>query len=239
MYQNSFLNFITLKFATRLNSKESMQLLTLFAVISALTTLFSTTANAFDELNGPQTLIYDTNHFNNTTAGNTISYNYIHIDTNTKATVKDNVTLVVKNEKDNIHRDLSVVFLTDERKLHLPDFNNRRGNPVIIGMLEHLAQTMGRETGGGALYFRNRFKDKLADDSVEVIVDKNNSSFSFSPFANDPYVADQIALTESIVNIEFSEDIPGQLKLVEFIYGPKDNSEGSRRLEYANTKSQQ
>lgn len=238
MYQNSFLSVVASKMFYGCVSMKHIRIPTLLVFYTAIATLLPTSASAFDELNGPQTLIYDTNHFDKTTAGNTISYNYIHIDTNTKATVEDNVTLIVKNEKDNIHRDLSVVFLTDERKLHLPDFNNRRGNPVIIGMLEHLAQTMGRETGGGALYFRNRFKDKLADDSVEVIVDKNNSSFSFSPFANDPYVADQIALTESIVNIEFNEDIPGQLKLVEFIYGPKDNSEGSRRLEYANTKSQ-
>lgn len=201
--------------------------------------LFTNHASAFDELNEPQKLIYDTSHFNKTSAGNKITYNYIHIDSKTETTIEDNVLLTVKAEQDNNHRDVSVEFLTEERKIHLPDFNNRRGNPVIIGMLEHLAQTMGQETGGGALYFRNRIRDKLADDSVEVIVKDDSYSFSFSPLANDPYIGDRIALSESVVNIEFSEEIPGQLKLVELIYGPKNNSEGTRKLEYVDTKNPQ
>lgn len=198
----------------------------------------ASTAMAFDDLNEPQTLIYDTNHLEQTNAGSTITYDYAYTDNTTDKKIKDQVLLSIKKEHENAQRDVSLSFLTQERKLHLPDFNKRRGNPVIIGMLEHLAQAMGTETGGGALYFRNRIKDKLADDNLKIVRIGDKSEFSFSPFVNDPYVADRIALTESIITIAFSNEVPGQLLSIEYVSGPSNNPEATRKLEFSSVKQE-
>ena len=195
-------------------------------------------ANAFEELNEPQTLIYDTNHLEKTSAGNLISYDYSYINTSNDEKVEDQVLLSITKEHVDAKRNMSISFLSDERKLHLPDFNNRRGNPVIIGMLEHLAQTMGQETGGGALYFRNRIKDKLADDSLKIVQSGSKSEFSFSPFTNDPYVADRISLTESVITIAFSNDVPGQLLSIEYVSGPSKKPESTRKLVFSGLQAQ-
>lgn len=215
---------------------KAMQTLALFVSIAA--PFVTSTATAFEDLNEPQTLIYDTSHLEQTNAGSTIAYNYAYIDNNTDKTIEDQVLLSIKKEHENAHRDVSLSFLTAERKLHLPDFNKRRGNPVIIGMLEHLAQTMGKETGGGALYFRNRIKDKLADENLEVVQSGDKSEFSFSPFVNDPYVADHIALTESVITIAFSNEVPGQLLSIEYVSGPSNKPEASRKLEFSGVKQE-
>ena len=208
-------------------------------VASFLGSLFTwTNANAFEELNEPQALIYDTNHLEKTSAGNLISYDYSYINTNNDEKVQDQVLLTITKEHVDAKRNMSINFLSDERKIHLPDFNNRRGNPVIIGMLEHLAQIMGQETGGGALYFRNRIKDKLADDSLKIVQSGSKSEFSFSPFTNDPYVADRISLTESVITIAFSNDVPGQLLSIEYVSGPSKKPESTRKLVFSGLQAQ-
>lgn len=195
-------------------------------------------ALAFEELNEPQKLIYDTSHLEKTSAGNTIAYDYSYLNTVNDEKIDDQVVLLIKQEREDVYRDVSIEFLSDERKLHLPDFNRQRGNPVIIGMLEHLAQTMGQQTGGGALYFRNRIKDKLADDSLKIVKNDNKSEFSFSPFKNDPYVADRIDITESVITIAFSSDVPGQLLSIEYRSGPATNPEATRKLVFSRAGSE-
>lgn len=214
-------------------AKTCARPLLLSVVMLAACCLSATKASAFEELNEPQTLIYDTSHLEKTKAGNTIVYEYQYLNTASDESIQDKVVLSIVKEHENAQRDVSIKFLSDERKLPLPDFSNRRGNPVIIGMLEHLAQSIGRETGGGALYFRNRIRDKLAADDVEIIQTANKSEFSFSPFTNDPYVADRIALTESIITIAFSSDVPGQLLSIEHVSGPATNPEYTRKLVFS------
>lgn len=210
----------------------------LTAVIFSIGFLTTKTALAFEELNEPQKLIYDTNHLEKTSTGNSIAYDYSYLNRTNDEKIDDKVILLINQERDDAYRDLSIEFLSDERKLHLPDFKNHRGNPVIIGMLEHLAQTMGQQTGGGALYFRNRIKDKLADDSLEILTSDARSEFSFAPFKNDPYVADQIAITESVITIAFSRDVPGQLLSIEYVSGPATNPEATRKLEFSGVESE-
>ena len=91
-------------------------------------------AVAFDELNEPQTLIYDTDHLTKTVEGSAIKYNY-KLQREGEESLTDEVTLVIAKERDENRRDVSVNFLSGDHKLHLPDFDNYRGNPVIIGCL--------------------------------------------------------------------------------------------------------
>jgi len=197
-------------------------------------------AFAFDELNLPQTLIYDTDHLTKTQEGSAIKYTYQLLRAD-EDPMQDEVSLSIVKERDENRRDVSVSFLSGETKMHLPDFDNYRGNPVIIGMLEHLAQSMGYDTGGGALYFRNRIRDQLASSDVEVNqIDKVSGNdkirvteFSFAPLQDDPYVADRPELTESTITVSFSEDVPGHLVSIAYISGPEDKPATSRILEFS------
>ena len=198
--------------------------------------------SAFDELNEPQTLIYDTDHLGKTVEGSAITYSY-ELQREGEESVVDKVTLSITKERQENRRDVSVKFLSGEYKLHLPDFDNYRGNPVIIGMLEHLAQSMGYDTGGGALYFRNRIRDQLAGN--EVVIKKSEADgiagagekirlteFSFAPLHNDPYVLDRPELTESTITVTFSEDVPGHLVSIAYISGPQNKPVSNRVLEF-------
>ena len=211
-------------------------------MLLAITSMYSASGWAFENLNLPQQLIYDTSHLAKTESGATIVYAYTSHDTDLDETVEDFVKLNIQKIRPDDRRDVSVEFLSGSLKISLPAFDNYRGNPVIIGMLEHLAQAIGRDTGGGALYFRNRIRDKLADESIEVVESKTTAggkdseitrtSFSISPLRNDPYVADRSDLTESVITLSFSDDLPGGLLAIEFASGPVDNPKTTRVLRY-------
>ena len=192
------------------------------------TVCFCHSAIAFENLTEAQTLIYDTPHLANTESGQVISYTYsadsvVVSPSSAKQTgqpadsLTDKVVLSVLDAHADNKRDVSVEFLSGERKLPLPDFRAYRGNPVIIAMLEHIALSMSRETGGGTLYFRNRIKDGLAGADLkvsEVAVqhsDKKISArqFSFSPFSNDAYLAEKPQYTGSVFTFTLSDEVPG------------------------------
>lgn len=206
---------------------------------------FPFNVGAFEELNEPQTLIYDTDHLGKTTEGSTIIYAYEKLQAD-EAALEDEVVLSIKKARDDNRRDVSVKFLSGDIKLHLPDFDNYRGNPVIIGMLEHLAQSMGYDTGGGALYFRNRIRDQLANKNVtinkrtddQIIADQKIpvSEFSFAPLENDPYVANKPDMTESTITLIFSEEVPGHLVSIAYVSGPDDKPATTRTLKYSGVK---
>lgn len=221
-----------------------MRFRTLPAVLFVACLTLSQHVSAFEDLNEPQTLIYDTSHLARTEAGTSISYLYMSKDTEAGETLEDKVVLSIHKERDEARRDISVDFLTGEWKIALPDFDNYRGNPVVIGMLEHLAQSLGRDTGGGVLYFRNRIRDQLANDDVKVIRSSstlesaggdeiNKVEFTISPLSNDPYVAERRDLTESVITLAFSEDVPGSLLSIKFVSGPADNPRLFRELEFS------
>jgi len=207
---------------------------------TVLCSLAALNAYAFEELNLPQTLIYDTDHLTKTEEGSAIKYTY-ELLREDQDPMQDEVSLSIVKKRDENRRDVSVSFLSGETKMHLPDFENYRGNPVIIGMLEHLAQSMGYDTGGGALYFRNRIRDQLASSEVEVNEhdtaagdDKIRvTELSFAPLRGDPYVANRPELTESTITLSFSEDVPGHLVSIAYISGPEEKPATSRILQFS------
>jgi len=171
---------------------------------------------AFENLTPAQNLIYDTAHLSNTVAGQQINYRY-HSRTAADEVIDDRVSLSIVKSHGNEKRDVVLNFLSAERHLPLPDFNAFRGNPVIIAMLEHIAQSFGRETGGGVLYFRNRIRDALAKDSTRVeqmTVAYHQQTIEasrvlFSPFSGDAYLAEKPAYTNAAFSITLSGKVPG------------------------------
>lgn len=174
------------------------------------------TAHAFDQLTTAQNLVYGTAHLSNTRAGQQIIYRY-RSQKSDDDIVNDRVLLSIVKNHDDDKRDVVLDFLSAERHIILPDFNEFRGNPVIIAMLEHIAQTFGRETGGGVLYFRNRIRDALAKDSTgveKISVDNGAMTIaatrvSFAPFVDDSYLAEKPEYTGARFSIVLSDEVLG------------------------------
>jgi hypothetical protein len=175
-------------------------------------------ALGFEKLTDAQTWIYDKGHLANTVDGQTVTYHYESADTQSSV-VEDSATLTIVKSQDEEHRDVELDFLSDTRHLPLPAFNGYRGNPIIIAMLEHIAQNMGNETGGGALYFRNRIRDALAAEDVNI--ESGLSQYdthtirttvvSFLPFSEDTYLDKDSVFRDARFALEFSDEVPGGL----------------------------
>ena len=173
------------------------------------------TVHAF-ELTPAQRLVYDTPHLSNTVDGQRISYRYRSLEHGNDV-VNDRVSLSISEGREKGRRNVIVEFLSAERRMVLPEFTDYRGNPVIIAMLEHIAQAFGKETGGGVLYFRNRIRDALAQDNLEI--ERLNMEYdgktvaarrvNFLPFAGDRYLGGQPEFTGAVFMIVVSEQVPG------------------------------
>lgn len=198
-------------------------------ILVALGLCCASVSSAFEELTPAQSLIYDTPHLSNTDSGQTITYSYAG-DFAEGDKVSGKVTLSISNAQENGKRDVAVEFLSDERKLALPDFQGYRGNPVIIAMLEYIAREMGNESGGGALYFRNRIRDALASKSLEILDKKMASDgenisikeLRFLPFKDDEYLGNQPRYAESEFIISLSDEVPGGVVSIDVRSALKD-----------------
>lgn len=176
----------------------------------------SSTVVAFEELNEAQALLFNSPHLVNTQNGQSISYDY-RSEVIEKEPVEDVVVMNVTAQVDDERRDVEINFLTDERHLVLPPFPGYRGNPVLMAMLEHVVREIGKETGGGALYFRNRIRDALASDKVSVETQKisvNDNEIDatvvqFQPFENDQRIEPDSIYGDAIITITLSDTVPG------------------------------
>jgi len=197
----------------------------------------SAAAQAFEQLSAAQNLLYGRAHLSNTLAGQQIRYRY-RSQKSVDDIVNDRVLLSITKSHDDDKRDVALDFLSAERHMILPDFNEFRGNPVIIAMLEHIAQSFGRETGGGVLYFRNRIRDALADSSTgieDITVDFGATTIaatkvSFSPFIKDRYLAGKPEYTGATISIVLSEEIQGGVVGVAVKSGQNDAAYFEREI---------
>jgi len=196
--------------------RPNTSLLRLHLILLPLLVATITSAHAFDELSEAQTWVYEHPHMANTEAGQSIAYRYLRTSADEEP-IEDIASLTVASAYDDNRRDISLEFLSDERRVPLPDFPGFRGNPVIIAMLEHIAQSIGSDTGGGVLYFRNRIRDALAGDQVAIeetaleVADAQISAtvLAFSPFVGDPYLAEHPDYLDARFEVALSDEVPG------------------------------
>jgi len=187
-------------------------------------TLYATSGHAFDQLTEAQGWIYDRSHLSNTRTGQIVEYDYSSSN-EINNSVEDVATLSITAEKPENRRDITVNFLTEDRHISLPDFTAYRGNPIVIAMLERVAQDLGQKTGGGVLYFRNRIRDSLA--SADVKLDNESLNFNnepieattltFFPFSNDAYLGSEPLLREARFTMSFSDDVPGSVVSIQIL----------------------
>ncbi len=173
-------------------------------------------AHGFENLNAAQNLVYNTAHLSNTESGQQIRYQY-QGQTASNEPIDDRVLLSITKAYADERRDVTVDFLSDEQHVIFPDFPGFRGNPVIITMLEHIAQSFGKETGGGVLYFRNRIRDSLAHKSTRVETVKSSyqdlaidaKQIRFTPLADDTNLKQNPEYGAAVFSITLSDQVPG------------------------------
>lgn len=178
--------------------------------------LLPTAATAFDELAPAQALVYDTAHMANTQAGEVLDYRYLQKDQGTQD-LDDSARLEVVATHADGRRDIALDFLSEVRHIPTPDFDGWRGNPVLLVMFERLAQDFSAETGGGAIYFRNRIRDAMASEAADLSdVDVAwqgeqvaAQRLSFRPFAKDAYLGARPRFASTEVELIISELVPG------------------------------
>lgn len=191
------------------------------ALALVLATLGAGAAQAFDELNAAQRLIYARPHLAATRAGDTIEYRYRER-VGERAALEDRVRVEITAADGAERRDVALDFLSGERRMALPPFTAYRGNPVLIAALEHFVRTFAREADGSALYFRNRVRDALASDAVEIREGEREvgghrvptTTIDFTPFADDPYVGARPGFGDARFRLVLSEAVPGGVVLV-------------------------
>jgi len=174
------------------------------------------TAFAFDQLAPAQALVYQTRHLANTGTGDELAYRYTRQEADLPQ-VQDRATLDIVMAHDDDRRDVHVDFLTGERHLTLPDFQGWRGNPILLAMLEHVAQELSVGAGGGALYFRNRIRDAMAGDGA--VLDSVSAAWQgeqvaatrlhFRPFEGDAYLGARRGYAGTEFELVFSDAVPG------------------------------
>ena len=178
--------------------------------------------HAFDAaaLTPAQTLIYETPHLAGTAAGDEIGYAWTERgggDAGAGDALEDRATLEVVAAHEDGTRDVTLDFLSGERRIELPAFEGWRGNPVLMATLERFAQDFATAGGGGALYFRNRMRDALSTDAASAEPVERTwagepvaaTRVEFHPFANDPYVGARPGFGDATVSLEFSDEVPG------------------------------
>ena len=115
-------------------------------------------------------------------------------------------------------RPVHVDFLTDARRLELPDLDRATGNPVILFFLERDVREMHRLTGGSTNYYRKRVRMALADaakvQTVTTSVDGRSvaaTEIRIAPYVDDPARSRYERFAEKRYRFVLADDVPGKV----------------------------
>lgn len=169
------------------------------------------------EISKAEKLLFMENHFKNVSPPETLEYNYVQTGTEGKG-FKDEVVLDVKKKNSDGSVVLSSSFLTDERKVPVPEAEQFEGNPAIQGFLERDIKEMKRLTGGSTSYFRKRIRLALAESAkVEPVTvsykgnDIAGQKITIEPYLEDPMKERFRQYAGKKYTFVLSEKVPGNV----------------------------
>jgi len=132
--------------------------------------------------------------------------------------VDDVATLRVGPPASDGGRPVHVDFLSDARRLELPDLDHATGNPVILFFLERDVREMHRLTGGSTNYYRKRVRMALAGTADVQTVTTSVGARSvaateirLAPYAEDPARSRYERFAEKRYRFLLADDIPGKV----------------------------
>lgn len=146
--------------------------------------------------------------------------------------IDDKARLIVGTPTMGGSHPIKVEFLSDARKLELPDIDAARANPMILYFLEREVREMHRITGGAASYYRKRIRMALAEgnqvDVVTVTVGSRRvaaTEIRIAPYRDDPARSRYEKYAETIYVFTLSDEVPGKVvELRSELLGPPNLS---------------
>ena len=160
-----------------------------------------------------EALLFETDHLAPMAASATLVYQF-RKRSNVEPAFTDSVELDVVRSKGKVHAALR--FLSGERRRALPEVDDARGNPVLLGFLEHDIAEMKRLTGGSVTYFRKRIRMALANNAQLTpqrityggkTVD--GQSVRLQPYLDDPLHARFEHYVRKTYTFVLSDAVPG------------------------------
>ena len=110
----------------------------------------------------------------------------------------------------------SLQFLSGDHRSDVPALDNARGNPVLLGFLEHDLAAMKRLTGGSVSYFRKRIRMALANSaqvSAQPVTWQGRTVpgqlVRIQPYLDDPLHARFERYTQKTYSFVLSDGVPG------------------------------
>lgn len=126
--------------------------------VCALVVALTATGACAQPVSPAEALLFETDHLASLRAPAALVYDFRGHD---PAPFTDTVRLDLALRDGGTRATLR--FLSGERQQGLPPLDDARGNPVLLGFLEHDIAQMSRLTGGSAAYFRKRIRLALAN----------------------------------------------------------------------------
>jgi len=128
----------------------------------------------------------------------------------------DSVTVALSAKADGRCCDAKGAFLSDARKVQVPDVPAAEGNPVILYFLEHDVREMKRLTRGSDYHFRKRIRMAIyqAADVRDVSLRYQGRTIkgkeiAFSPFLDDPNRPKYERFAKKSYRFTLSDAVPG------------------------------
>lgn len=128
----------------------------------------------------------------------------------------DTVQLVLRRGADGVCCAAHTDFLSDTRRLSLPDLPAARANPVILHFLERDVREMQRLTGGSQAHFRRRIRMAVFEGAT---VQPQTVHFGgrpvaahevrIAPYVDDPHRARFDQLANKAYRFVLSDAVPG------------------------------
>jgi hypothetical protein len=168
-------------------------------------------------LSPAQVALFETDHLKMIEGTKRLEYRFTREASDAPAGIADRVALDLRPRNDG-SKDIFANFLSGERHKNFPPLIGFRGNPLVMYFLERDVEEMRRQTGGTAVYFRNRIRNAFVDQAqlraVEVEQDGRTLSateITLHPFRHDARLGAYPWLQDKRYRFVLSDAVPGSL----------------------------
>jgi hypothetical protein len=149
--------------------------------------------SAAEEYSRAERAIFMSKHLANVRPPATLHYRYVK-GGSMEPGFEDRVTLKLTARVDRTCCTANADFLSDTRRLALPEVESAEGNPVLLYFLERDIREMSRLTKGQQNYFRKRIRMAIyqAAEMRELTLPYGGKNVAARQFTVTPYVDDPL-----------------------------------------------
>lgn len=187
----------------------------LLLVAAAMGSWSPTRAAEAPPLSAAQVALFESDHLAEIRRPGTLDYIFRH---DGSEPYDDTIALVLREVHDDGSKDVSVEFLSGDRRMEFSPVSRFHGNPLIMYFLEWDVQGMHKKTGGSALYFRNRIREGFVDqaeiEDTSIILEGHPepaTAITLQPYRRDPGIESYAAFRDKSYRFVLSDAVPGKV----------------------------